>query len=274
VKIRIEGDVPTPPQYSISGRVLSGGNGLKGVTVALSGSASKQVLTAADGSYAFTGLAQGGDYTITPSRVNMTFVPLSRSFAALSGNKVNVNFNQAPLTIGGLVKVGTTGLGGVRMTLTSPGLAARTLTTASNGSYSFTNLPVGRTYTVTPAKTNYTFTPASRTYSNLTINATANFAATLKTYAINGRVVRAGTTTGIGAVTITITSPTPAGFAARTVSTSSTGTYRFTGLPAGRAYTIRASKTGFTFSPTARNIGNLSADIPEGTATSFTGTAP
>lgn len=273
VKIRIEGEVTTPPQYTISGRVLSGGNGLKGVTVALSGSASKQMLTAADGSYSFTGLAQGGDYTVTPSRINMTFVPLSRSFAALSGNKVNVNFNQAPLTIGGLVKVGTTGLGGVRMTLTSPGLAARTLTTASNGSYSFTNLPVGRTYTVTPAKTNYTFTPASRTYTNLTINATANFAATLKTYAINGRVVKAGTTTGIGAVTITITSPTPAGFAARTVSTSSTGAYRFTGLPAGRAYTIRPSKTGFTFNPTARNIGNLSADIPAGTATNFTGTA-
>jgi hypothetical protein len=269
VMVKIEG---TAPEYSISGRVMNVNGGLKGVTVALSGSLSKQTTTSADGSYSFTGLTQGGNYTITPSRLNMTFTPPSRSFTALSGNKINVNFNQAPLTIKGLIKVGTAGLGGVSVTLSSPGLPSRTVTTNSAGSYTFASLQPGRNYTVTPLRTNYTFTPASRTYTNMSLNTTANFIATLKTYSINGRVLRSGTTTGIAAVTMTITSATPAGFAARTVNTGSTGYYRFTGLPAGRAYTIKASKTGFTFSPAARNIGNLSADIPAGTATSFTGT--
>jgi hypothetical protein len=181
----------------------------------------------------------------------------------------------ATYSISGQVKLGTTGMGGVTMTLTSPtpaGFTPRQVTTTSTGSYSFTNLPAGRTYKLTPAKINYSFTPVSRSYTNLAANQTLqNFAAALKTYGISGRVTVAGTTTAISGVTMTLASPTPTGFAPRTTTTASDGSYLFSGLPAGRNYTIKPAKSGYTFSPVNRSFTNLSANYPISAATSFTG---
>ena len=124
---------------------------------------------------------------------------------------------------------------------------------------------------MTPQKTGYQFTPASKSLTNLSANqTTVSFA--VKVYSITGRVTKAGTTTVISAVTVTLTSPTPAGFAARTVQTTSTGTYTFTNVPAGRNYTIKPAKTGFTFTPATRSITNLSGNIGAGASTNFTGT--
>ena len=274
VKIRIGASSTT--QYVISGRVQSQSGGLKGVTMTLSGSASKTTTTLADGSYTFAGLAPGGNYKVTPSRLNVTFTPASRSFTALNANQTNVNFAPAPVVISGVIKAGTSGLGGVRVTLTSPGMASRVVTTAASGnigSFRFANLPAGRTYTITPSKLSHRFTPTSRTYSNLIINqTTANFAATLVTYNISGKVTRLGTTQGISGVTMTITSPTPAGFTPRTVQTNTYGNYTFTGLPSGRNYTIKPTKTGFTFNPTQRTYTNLSGSMPASATTKFEGT--
>ena len=176
--------------------------------------------------------------------------------------------------ISGQVKLGTASLSGVTMTLVSPtpaGFTPRKVTTASNGSYSFTGLPSGRTYKLTPTKINYAFTPASRSYTNLSANQTLqNFAAALKSYGIRGRVTLAGSTTGLGGVTMTLASPTPSGFAPRTTSTLSDGSYVFSSLPAGRSYTLTPAKTGYTFNPTIHSFNNLSANYPISTATSFT----
>jgi hypothetical protein len=187
----------------------------------------------------------------------------------------------ATYSITGQVRLDTAGLGGVTVTLTSPvpaGFAPRKFTTTSNGNYSFASLPAGRTYKITPSKTNYTFTPLSRSYSNLSANQTGqNFAAVLKKYSIRGRVVGARATSGIGGVTMTLTSPTPAGFAQRTTSTLADGSYVFSYLPAGRSYTIKPTKTGYTFNPVSRSFPNLSANLPASAATSFAGdngTAP
>jgi hypothetical protein len=115
-------------------------------------------------------------------------------------------------------------------------------------------------------------TPVNRTYTSLAANqTTANFAAALKTYSISGKVTRSGTTTGSAGVTIIVTSPTPAGFAPRTVQTTSTGDYTLTNLPAGRNYTVKPTLTGFTFSPAYRNFTNLSTNQAAGPATGFTG---
>lgn len=65
------GDSTAPPddgtpqqQGSISGSVVSGGSGVSGVTVTLSGTASRSTTTSANGSFAFSGLAPGA-YTVT-----------------------------------------------------------------------------------------------------------------------------------------------------------------------------------------------------------------
>jgi glucosylceramidase len=179
-------------------------------------------------------------------------------------------------TVSGVVKLGTVRLAGVTVklaSLTPAGFTTRTATTSSTGAYSFTMVPAGRNYTVTPTKAGYQFTPASKSLANLSANQTAYFQ--VKVYSITGRITRANTTTGIGGVTVTVTSPTPAGFTSLTKQTNSEGYYTFwMSLPAGRNYTIKPTKSGFTFTPTTRSISNLSGNIPAGPSTNFTGTGP
>lgn len=196
----------------------------------------------------------------------------------VAGKTFTVTQSAQTYTISGQVKSGTAALGGVKMTLSSPspaGFTPRTATTNSLGNYSFASLPAGRTYYVTPSKLHHNFTPASRTYTGLAANQTAaNFAAKLKTYSISGKVTSVGTTTGISGVTVTISSPTPAGFTPRVVMTNSYGNYTVASLPAGRNYSIKPSKTGYTFSPLTKSITNLSANVAAGASTNFTGTGP
>jgi len=269
----------------ISGRVTTGaGAGLAGVTMTLRATIPgvyffpQTVTTSSTGAYSFGDLLTPGTYKITPSKTHYDFSPAQQSLAGLTADQSGVNFKAAlkTYTVGGVVRLGAAGLGGVTVRLTSPtpaGFTERTATTDSAGVYSFQNVPAGRTYTVTPVKPGFQFTPASKSLADLSANQIA-VGFLVKAYSISGRVTRTGTTTGISAVTVSLTSPTPAGFAARTAQTSSTGYYTFTNVPAGRNYTLKPAKTGFTFSPTARSITSLSGNITAGASTSFTGTGP
>jgi plastocyanin len=272
----------TTTGFTISGFVKVGTTALAGVTMKLAsptpaGFTTRTLQTTSTGSYSFTNVPGGRNYTLTPVKTGYAFTPTSKSYTNLSANQANQNFAAGiAYTISGLVKVGTTALAGVTMKLTSPtpaGFTPRTVLTTSTGSYSFANVPGGRSYILTPTKTNYTFTPTSKSYSNLSASQTnQNFAATLKTYTISGRVTQAGTTTGIAAVTMTLASPTPAGFTTRTLQTNSTGGFSFTNVPAARNYTLTPSKSGLTFTPTSRSYTNLSAN-QTGAAASFSGMA-
>ncbi|HKO96282.1 MAG TPA: SBBP repeat-containing protein [Pyrinomonadaceae bacterium] len=79
--------------YTITGRVTdSGGNGVPGVTMTVSGSASATGTTNANGDYTFINFAQGSNVTVTPSKSDIlltyTFTPPSRSYANMSSNQV------------------------------------------------------------------------------------------------------------------------------------------------------------------------------------------
>lgn len=66
------------------------------------------------------------------------------------------------------------------VTLTLSGGQSGTTTTNSSGQYTFSGLPNGLDYTVTPTLNGYVFDPSSRTYLGLKINITdANFTGTL-----------------------------------------------------------------------------------------------
>ena len=80
-----------PSTFSISGRVTSGGSGLSGVTVALSGTASKTTTTDSIGNYTFTGLVNGA-YTVTPSKSGCTFSPTSLSTSIDGSNITGQDF--------------------------------------------------------------------------------------------------------------------------------------------------------------------------------------
>lgn len=271
----------TPLFHTISGVVKVGALTLPGVTMTLTSPtpadfAPRTVTTNSTGNFSLTRVPAGRTYKLTPTKTNYNFTPASKTYTDLSADQPNQTFTATvkTYTISGVVKLGTAGLGGVTVNLYSPGpngFISRTVTTSSTGSYSFTNVPGARNYTVTPYKANYTVKSSSnasqtfRSYTNLSANQTnQNYTATLNTYTISG-VVKLGTA-GLSGVTMRLTSPSPAGFAPRTVTTSSTGAYTLTGVPAGRNYTLTPTKTGYVIknisnaSQTFRSYMNLSAN--------------
>jgi Carboxypeptidase regulatory-like domain len=84
---------PPPPTFTISGQVRDlNDTGVAGVTMTLTGSSSATMTTDLDGRYAFTGLAQAGTFTVTPSRSTFTFNPPSQTFANLQRDEVAAFF--------------------------------------------------------------------------------------------------------------------------------------------------------------------------------------
>ena len=247
--------------YSISGTVTSGGGHgtpIPGVTMTLSGAGTGTTTTDTNGNYTFTGLANG-TYTVTPSKTGYTFTPASKNVTINGANVTGQNFTGTAYSISGTVTSGGSPFSGVTMTLS--GTASGTTTTDSSGNYTFTGLANG-TYTVTPSKTGYTFTPASR---NVTISGAnvigQNFTGTA--YSISGTVTSGGGHgTPIPGVTMTLS-----GAGTGTTTTDTNGNYTFTGLANG-TYTVTPSKTGYTFTPTSKNVTINGANV---TGQNFTG---
>ena len=78
-----------PVTFRISGQVRDlNDTGIAGVTMTLSGSASASIPTDADGRYQFVGLAQGGTFTVTPSRPTFAFQPPAQTFANLQSDQI------------------------------------------------------------------------------------------------------------------------------------------------------------------------------------------
>ncbi len=76
--------------YTLAGRVLNAsGVGVAGVTVNLSGTQSGSKVTDASGNYSFAGLPMGGNFTVTPSKAGLSFVPASKSFTNLSADQLS-----------------------------------------------------------------------------------------------------------------------------------------------------------------------------------------
>lgn len=72
----------------IQGQIVSPkGVGVAGVTVNLSGSATKTTTTDLRGFYAFSNLTEGGAYTVTPSKTNYSFTNRSVSYSHLVGSQ-------------------------------------------------------------------------------------------------------------------------------------------------------------------------------------------
>jgi hypothetical protein len=146
--------------YSLSGTVTSGGAGVSGVTVNLTGTATKSTTTDANGNYSFSGLS--GSYTVTPSKPPCTFAPTSMPVKVNGEDVTGVNFVATCLTtysISGKVTRDGSGVSGVAVNLT--GTAIKSTTTDTNGNYSFSGLANGP-YTVTPNKSGLSFNPQDR----------------------------------------------------------------------------------------------------------------
>jgi plastocyanin len=229
-------------QRSISGRVSSGGTGLSGVTMMLSGKNSAKITTDTGGAYTFSNLANGS-YTITPSKTGFIFAPTSRVETINDADITTVDFTAAPVStfsVFGMVTSGYSGLSDVTMMLS--GAASAMATTDAGGEYIFIGLANGG-YTVTPSKTGFSFTPPNsvQTINNEDI-ISVNFTATpVSTFSLFGTVTAGGL--GMSGVDMMLS-----GAGSASATTDSGGAYILSGLANG-SYTIRPGKIGFTFSP-------------------------
>ncbi|MCX8031517.1 MAG: carboxypeptidase regulatory-like domain-containing protein [Thermodesulfovibrionales bacterium] len=252
--------------FTITGTITSSGAPLAGVTLTLTGTASRTAVANSAGVYIFAGLG-AGNYTVTPTLSGFTFTPTSRAVSIRRANVTGQNFTATPtggaFSISGTITLSGGGpLSGVTVTLS--GAANAVTTTNALGVYTFTNLANGN-YTVTPALSGFTFTPASR---NVTINnanvAGQDFVATATggAFSISGRIVNV-LGNGVSGVTVNLT-----GNATLSTTTNANGDYIFINLTNG-SYRVTPTATGLTFAPTFRDVTINNANV---TGQNFTAT--
>lgn len=227
-------ETDTGAGYSVSGTVSLGGAGLDSVSISAGG---KVVSTDDSGRYTLAGL-DPGTYAVAASRPGYAFTPSSRT-VTVGPNATGVDFTatQTAFTLSGTVTAGGAGLAGVTVKA-----GGATVATDAEGRYRFADLGSG-TYTVTPTRNGYTFEPASRSVEVDADRAGVNFAGTLTTYTVRGRITQDGT--GVSGVSVTAGSAT--------TITGISGSYVLSGLLPG-SHGITPSRPGFTFAPAARTV--------------------
>lgn len=240
--------------YTLGGRLIdNNGVGISQATVSLSGGQASTTQTDANGNYSFPNLAATGSYTVTPSKVNYSFAPVSQSFSNLSSNFTSVNFTGTlkTFTISGVVLDGNgNGVPGLIFTLS--GSQSGTNGTDSNGNYSFI-VVAGGNYTVTPPANAYSFTPTSRTFNAISSNQTGNFVAAAKSIQFGGSSYGASEGSGSCAVNIVRSGDTSA--AASVAFATSNNTAK-----EGRDYISTSGTLSFAAGETSKTITVLLID--------------
>lgn len=238
-------------RHTISGRVLDdAGQGIDAIQVTIRNEADAIIgtmLTSGGGSYSFPNVPAGFGYTITPA-TNSFFSFTPRSTSLLSGNLIfDFNGIRRSHAIGGIItNAAGSGISGITINLSGSRSAA--VISDVSGAFSFSGLPAGGNYTLTPTTTAY-YTFTAQSINNLSSNQTANFTGTLRKYSISGRVMNG--TDGLGAVTIQLTGSQSGG-----AVTDGSGNFQFADLPAGGNYTLTPTTNAF-YTFTAQTINNL-----------------
>jgi hypothetical protein len=158
-----------PLTFAVGGHVTNASNQpLLGINVHLDGSSSADTTTDAAGAYSFAGLAQQGNFTVTPSETGYRFTPPSRSVNNLQSDQTGVDFTGAltnHAVAGTIVDGDGHGLAGVTVTLA--GAQSALTTTDADGDFAFANVPEGGGFTVTPDKEGFNFAPPRQTIPNI-----------------------------------------------------------------------------------------------------------
>jgi hypothetical protein len=135
------------------------------------------------------------------------------------------------------------------------GTSLTSVLTEGDGSYQFSRLRQGGTFTVTAGKPHFTMAPVSQTFNNLNSDQVLNFTATATNAAfhtISGQIAENGV--ALAGVTVTLSGSQPG---LRT--TDSNGNYSFE-LAGGGNYTVTPSLLGFNFGPPSQTFNALSAN--------------
>lgn len=218
---------------------LPDGNALGGVTVSVPGVAS----TTSTPNGQFTLSVAPGDYAVQSARSGHTASdPVSVSVAAgqtLEGISFVLSPNAG--TIRGSVSSGGQPVVNATVRAVSSTGQARTATTNNMGAYELNvssgthTLSATRQGFVTSDELSVTLSPGQQVSGR-------NFTLQPNVRPVSGIVTSGGAV--LRSATVTVTSPDDPGFSESTV-TQVSGAYAFS-LPAGRAYTVRASRTGYS----------------------------
>ncbi|HEX9919383.1 MAG TPA: carboxypeptidase regulatory-like domain-containing protein, partial [Pyrinomonadaceae bacterium] len=244
-----------PPSYAIGGTVSdSGGSPLPGVVVTLANSASATLTTGDDGSYLFSGLQGGGNYSVTPSKAGYSFSPSRHVFDGLGANQ-SANFNGTRNThsISGQLRDNfNMPMTATRVTLS--GSQSDTMVTDLNGVYFFDGLAAGGNYIVTPSRRFFSFAPASAAFNNLSGNQVASFTGTPNTVTISGRV-RDASGNAVDGVHLSVSGERNVGY-----TVDANGQFVLRDILSGGIYTLTPYKDGVTFNPSQLVFNNPETD--------------
>jgi Calx-beta domain/Carboxypeptidase regulatory-like domain/Beta-propeller repeat/CarboxypepD_reg-like domain len=192
-----------------------------------------------------TGVTSAPGFLVSAS----AFQPFLRGGNDAFVSKLSMSF----LISGQILDGGGVPVSGAEIVL-SDGASVTSIFTENDGTYQFSRLREGGTFTVTASKPHFTLTPPSQTFNNLTSDKVLNFTATATGAAfhtISGKVSENGN--GLPNVTVTLSGSQPG-----VRLTDSNGNYSFE-LAGGGDYTVTPSVVGFTFGPASQTFNNLSA---------------
>jgi hypothetical protein len=253
--------------YTISGRIAeSNNNGLPNVLVTASDGATASAVTTNESGVYTIALKAHGNYTVIPSAQFFAINPQQLTFNFLSANQTAINFTATRqiYSISGRVRGDQDdNLDGLSVTLKSgaDNSVSKIINTSNGGVFSFTDLPAGYSYTVTPSNTIlYAFTTQST--GLLDTNLSLNFIATRRKYTISGRVTNEQS--GLDGVSLTLTGGN--NLSQLTGVTSGGGYFSITGAAAGYDYTLTLASPFYAFNP--QEFKNLLSDQ----TANFTGT--
>lgn len=222
---------------TMSHPAISGNAGIGGAVLAYYDGGAKTVTADASGNYSFT-IPYDWSGTVTPSKPNYLFTPVSRSYTSVKTNQTAQNYTATA----GYTISGNAGVSGAVLTYVDG--VTRTVTANNSGNYSLVVSP-GWSGTVTPSREGYTFIPINRSYANVTAHQSGqDYTATIIMYIISGNAALAG-------VTLSYTDGAP-----KTVMTDGSGNYSIT-IPYNWSGTVTPSKLGFAFTPPTRVYGGV-----------------
>ncbi len=273
-------DFEASGSFSILGTVslASGTIGIvSGVSIAVSApgttSGSAVATTDAGGNYTVSGLGNE-DFTVTPSKADYSFFPVTRSVAIDGTSVTGQDFQMVMEThvISGRITSDGLPLSAMPVTLNPGSISVYTDTT---GVFRFTDVVDG-TYTVEPSRVGYAFTPSSRTVTVSGGDETGVDFTAEGTLTLSGTVL-APDGGGEAGVLVTVSKA----FWSWTATTAANGTYTVSGVmpgpcpPSYGGHAVVPSKTGVTFFPasfpvTMCNSSHSGIDIQAGYTVSGT----